>query len=272
MARSLEILITGDESAIGTAFLKAMPEKAKRVGMDVSVTKTYEGKSHWLSMFGIGSPNRNGPRLEHIKKGGHVACWDLGYWHRGKDPARAHLRVSINHTHPTLAYMDASPVSNARWVSQGIRLREDYKEDGHIVVVGMGPKSRRFLNINNWEVETLKRVQSRFPGRKIVYRPKPQGLRDPHIPWKHVDGTSPIDALLNGAALAICRHSNVAVDACIQGIPVECEDGAALWLYKNNPKPNIMQRIDFLSRVSWWQWGIPELDQAWEFLDSVATN
>lgn len=271
MARSVEVLITGDESTIGTAFLKAMPSMITHAGMVQVVTREYEGKSDWLAMFGVGSPNRNGPRLTHMHSGRFVACWDLGYWKRGKDPKSAHLRVSINHTHPTPAYMERTPINTARWARQGVPLRNDYNPDGHIVVAGMGPKSRRFLDINDWELPTLRKIQARFPGRKVVYRPKPQGQRDPHIRWKHVDGTSPIDQLLRGASLAVCRHSNVAVDACIAGVPVECEDGAALWLYKDNPMPNIIERTNFLSRVSMWQWGAYELDEAWKFLDHVAT-
>ena len=38
--------------------------------------------------------------------------------------------------------------------------------------------------------------------------------------------TGTIADVLNGCSVVVCRHSNVAVDACIAGVPVECEGGA----------------------------------------------
>ena len=84
--------------------------------------------------------------------------------------------------------------------------------------------------------------------------------------WPEIDGATPIQELLRGASLVICRHSNVAVDACIAGIPVECEDGAARWLYAAGPVQPIERRASFLRRLAWWQWQCDEMEDAWKFL------
>lgn len=260
---SVEILISGDEMARAARFMSEMPHGAARAGMSVKVTNRYIGKSDWLCLYGPGSPRRNPGRLAHMASGRPVASWDMGYWGR-----KEFMRVSINHVHPQ-EFLDRTRPDPVRLAAHGITLREDYDENGPVIVIGLGPKSRRFLELFSWEVETLKKTQERFPGKKIVYRPKPQGARDPHIAWQYVDGNSEIYDLLRGASLAVCRHSNVAVDACIAGVPVECEDGAAQWLYRHGTTPTAERRLDFLQRLSRWQWKQNELTEAWKFLLEV---
>jgi hypothetical protein len=60
---------------------------------------------------------------------------------------------------------------------------------------------------------------------------------------------------MRGCSLVVCRHSNVAIDACIAGVPVECDDGAAFALYRNGPQPDENARREFLGRLAWWNWG-----------------
>ena len=73
---------------------------------------------------------------------------------------------------------------------------------------------------------------------------------------------------MRGARLVVCRHSNVAVDAVIAGVPVECEDGAAYWLRDKPYTPEV--RRDFLDRLAWWQWKPEECMKAWEFIRRMA--
>jgi hypothetical protein len=81
---------------------------------------------------------------------------------------------------------------------------------------------------------------------------------------------APIEIVLSGASLVVCRHSNVALDACIAGIPVVCEDGIASTLYGNdinNPiMPTLEQRRQLIANAGWWQWSPTEARQAWEFI------
>src|SRR5690606_31042250 len=99
-----------------------------------------------------------------------------------------------------------------------------------------------------------------FPGRKVIFRPKRRD--DMKLPCK-TDGETPIAELLRGSSLVVCRHSNVAVDAAIAGVPFECEDGAAAWL---QARPYTAEnRLDFLRRLAHWQYRPDEADRAWAF-------
>jgi hypothetical protein len=143
-----------------------------------------------------------------------------------------------------------------------VTLREDASPDGPIILVGLGTKSRAYLKDFSWEARTLDALEARFPGRTVIHRPKPGHPFDNLRCERDTD--TPIAELLVGASLVVCRHSNVAVDAAIAGVPFECVDGAAFWLMG---KPfTVDNRLDFLRRLAWWQWRVKEADQAWAFI------
>ena len=121
-----------------------------------------------------------------------------------------------------------------------------------------------------WEHRILAQVHSAYPGARILYRSKRP---------EHFDGCPSIDGsieqALKGASLVVCHHSNVAVDACIAGIPVVCADGAAAALYNNdllNPvTPSFEERLRFLRNLAWWQWHPSEAKKAWTFIKAILT-
>lgn len=263
---SVEVLVTGQEITVGAAVVKAAAEGAKNIGLDVSVTNAYRGKSDWLCVWGAGSTVKNAAYKKQLASGRHSALWDLSYYGRSKDPTKTYARVSVDHFHPQ-RMLYKTPADPERWRIHGIPLRDDHDPDGHVVVVGMGPKSRTQFNLYDWELAALRSAKLRFPGKKILYRPKRDTVR---LNWEQ-DSTSPIQAVLKGASLVIARHSNVGVDACIAGIPVETEDGAAAWLYDDCRHPSPEKRLAFLQRLSWWQWKCSEMEDAWRFLLTVTS-
>lgn len=264
MAQSIEVLITGQESRIGTAAVHEAAKAAKAIGLRVNVTQRYQGGSEWLCLYGVGEESRNAARHEQIAAGGHVACWDLGYVRTGKIPGLSYIRVSIDHNHPWRDF-DSTPNDSQRLDDLDVELTDTYSSSGPVLVIGMGPKSRDHLGLQDWEIRTLHDAQARYPDRQILYRPKPRRVMDSHIRWKLSQGGDIKDAL-RGASLVICRHSNVAIDACMQGIPVECEDGAAYWLYRHGPQPSIEARRDFMCRLAYWQYTTAEMKAALKFL------
>ena len=236
--------------------------------MDVRVHSEYLGGSDWLCMCGGGEKVRNAARLKQVASGGRVACFDFGYFGRSTDMAVSYMRVSIDHHHPQADIGKTKP-DPSRWDKLRIVLREDANPNGHIVVVGLGPKSRDLLSLYDWEMRALESARRRFPGKTILYRPKRDAIR---IMWEPQDATSPIEEVLRGASLVISRHSNVACDACVAGIPVECEDGAAAWIYRDRRSPDAVRRLDFLRRLAWWQWQLGEMGAAWKFLLAVSSS
>jgi hypothetical protein len=108
----------------------------------------------------------------------------------------------------------------------------------------------------------------------VIYKPKRHG--DPPLPGFPMRNGPIIDSL-RGCSLVVCLHSNVAIDACIAGVPVVCEDGAAAALYTNDirhpVKPTREQRMAFLESLAWWNWLPIEAPKAWAYaLDRISSG
>lgn len=265
MAPSIEFLVPDDLSHTGSTMLEALLEVAQKEGVSCQRTKTYVGGCDWLMLYGVGHVERAPVRDLHFNRGGRVFCWDVGYF--GRKKLVGYLRVSIDTDHPQ-HWLDKTPEEPTRWDTYNIQLREDYNAKGPIILVGLGPKSRVYLGPNweHWELGKLRQLRERFPNRKIIFRPKPRRPY-PHLPGVHVDAVSPIEDVLRGTSLVVCRHSNVAVDAAIAGVPFETYDGAGVWL--NRREFTVENRLSFLRRLSWWQWSVKEAPQAWAFLSTL---
>jgi hypothetical protein len=213
-------------------------------------------------VWGAGSADNANAIAQQLRRGKTAIAWDYGYFSRAK--SGGYLRVSINDWHPQ-NWLDRTPAHPARWEHHGIALREDMDPEGHIILVGLGPKSHKFLRSAGWEERRLRELQEQFPGRRIVYRPKP-GRSHTALQCETVTEGS-IEELLKGASLVVCRHSNVAVDATIAGVHFQCEDGAAQWLTQRPYTP--ANRLDFLRRLAHWQYLPEESAEAWKFLRSM---
>lgn len=221
-----------------------------------------------LVMYGAGSPEKTAMMQYHRSIGGRVVCFDRGYFGRSPAPELEHYRVAIDELHAKPEHIHATPDDPVRFRRYGISLREDYNSEGPVIVVGLGRKSRSGLKLFTWEQDHLRKAKSRFPLRRIVYRPKGLGIgrAGDGVRWPYTNRNPSIEEVLKGASLVITRHSNVAVDACIAGIPVELEDGAARWLYSTTSTPSADRRISFLNRLAWWNWRANEMEDTWKFL------
>lgn len=257
-----EVLLCPHTARRGEAILEAMIAAASTVGVKVFVGDQYTARSKWLMTYGLGHPGRRAWTNAHIKAGGRVIGWDLGYWDR-----ESAMRLTIDKDHPQhlLSNMEGS-----RFDRYGIQLRDDYNPSGPIILVGLGEKTRNVLGIgmNNWEYSTLSAIRAAYPGRLVLYKPKKEGTLSA---LRSVEGS--IETVLAGASLVVCRHSNVAIDACFAGIPVVCSDGIAAALYGNDlrnvVKPDHKARLQFLRNVAWWQWHPTEAVQAWKHIISI---
>lgn len=230
------------------------------------VREKWSGSPGLLMVYGTGHPVRRPWQFENLRRGGRLIGWDLGYWGRRTSDGSFYMRCTMDADHPQALIRPEPP---HRWDAAGIALREDFDPRGRIVVVGMGPKAHRAHGFSGflWEQRALRNAAKAYPDREIVFRPKRP--TDPRIPgFSRADGT--IEETLRGASLIICRHSNVAVDACIAGVPVACEDGAAAALYgpdvKKPVRPTREQRLAFLQSLAWWQWKPEEAADAWTYL------
>lgn len=220
-------------------------------------TITYKGMEHWLMGWGSGFPAHTHALRLHVERGRPAAFWDMGYGYT----AERHYRVSLNGPHPTPEQMQRAPTTGR---ALDAALRDDADPDGPILLVGMGVKSRR--SSAGWERKALVRLREQYPGRRIVYRPKPGSPSA--LPDIEQETAPDIAEALRGKSLVVCRHSNVGVDAAVAGVPVQTEEGAAKWLEGKPFTPEA--RADFLARVAWWQWQPSEAEMAWDFLRRMA--
>lgn len=256
----------GTETLPGSLILKAAAKGARAVGMRVVVSNRYQGTCDWLCIYAASQNSRRAIWGTHLTRGKLAAGWDHGYFGRDIDPDKRYMRVSVNHLHPQ-NWLSKTPPTPGRWEAHGISLRNDYDPNGHIILAGIGGFSRARKALYKWEWRTVESLRNRFPNRRIVYRPKPGVVTEQNFGCERDE--RPIAEVLKGASLLVCQHSNVALDACVAGIPVECDDGAARWLYCNGSNPSPKQRLDFLRRACWWQWRCYETTDAWSFLTRV---
>lgn len=248
--------------------LVALHESAHAAGLSSVATKAYKGNSELLVLYGIGSPVKMPIFKSHIKSGRHAVGIDLGYYGRGDNKSYP-IRITIDAPHPQK--LMSHEVDPSRWNSTGKPLRSDFNPDGHIVLCGMGRKSRVQFGIDGtaWERAALAKIRAAYPGVQIVYRPK-AGASEYLEKTLKVDAISPIEKVIAGARLVVVRHSNVAIDACIAGVPVVCEDGAASKLYGAdlcNPKnPSLVERLRFLRALAHWQYRPEESLSCWRHI------
>ena len=259
-----EVILSADVSQRATKTLKAMIEAAPKLGIKMYVNEKWRRQSNWLMSYGLGHPIRRKWTEAHVANGGRLIGWDLGYWDR--DNA---MRVTVDNLHPWRLITD---MPKGRWEQANIALREDADPEGPILLVGMGRKSRAQFAMQDraWEREALKAIRMVYPDRKIHYRPK---VPEDAIPGTVSVGGCPIQEAIQGCSLVVCRHSNVAVDACIAGVPVVCEDGAARAIYRPELampiNPTAQTRLRFLQNLAWWQWTPNEAIQTWKFLTKI---
>lgn len=227
----LQVIRATNESQRGLEILGAMEACAPDINL--------------MMMWGVGRPGHSAHRDRSLNKGVPVALWDLGY-------TKGFYRLSLNQDHPWRCF-DQTPETGRAFPAE---LREDVG-NGPILLIGMGRKSKAYLNTYNWESRKIAELKRRFPGVPIQVRQKPRAG----------DGVCRIEDAIKGCRLVVCRHSNVAVDACIAGVPFECEDGAAYWMRDKPYTPENRQR--FLNKLAHWQYRPSEAAQAWDFIRSM---
>lgn len=249
--------------------MESMYEGGLSKGIDVRLMRRYEPRTvSVLILYGLGGRDRL-PSAEQHRAHGHVVSWDAGYWER-KTPDRRY-RVSINGFHCPERIMLGDRPDPSRLQKSGIVLTEQSHPKGNIVLVGNGPKSGA-VGAAGWATEKSQEIRRLFPNSTIIYRPK-RGYIEPHVTRDAVANTESIERVLDKASLVVCRHSNVAVDACRMGIPVVCEDGAAAAIYprsliEKDNQPSAETRREFIERLAWWQWSESEIrkGEIWPWL------
>lgn len=249
---------------------------AVRAGVPgAAVVHSPTGRAQWVIGWGPGAREQVAVCDKQVRCGRRYLGLDLGYWQRIGDDR--HLRITVDACHPQARVMERDLPAD-RWEQSGLTVSNDHDPDGHVLIIGMGRKSREQFGFHGlmWEAKALQRVMaSKYAKRRIVYRPK--GDAHERLPGCQTMGKDKqgIREALKGAALVVCRHSNVAVDAILQGVPVACQDGAAAAICHadiDGARPlDDELRLRFLRNLAWWQWTAAEIraGKMWEFVESL---
>lgn len=247
--------------------MQSVKNAAQKKNIDHRVSRQYQ-PCETLVLYGWGGDIQQQAIEKH--KGNYVAL-DLGYWLRDGTTHR-HWRVSINGFHSPQLIMRGTTPPSSRFLKAKMTISPDRRNDGHILLIGNAPKSNKVIP-GGWSDRKSRELQSYFPNKEIHYRGKPYRPIEKRVKY-HKLSTGPIDDEIRKASLVVCRHSNVAVDACRLGVPVVCEDGAAAAIYPSDLKrwqkqPTFEQRKDFMTRLAWWQWSIADIKSGsfWPWLE-----
>lgn len=223
-------------------------------GLDIREFAGEPRPDAYVVLYGLGGRDR----IQYANRERLIA-FDAGYWDR-KGPDRRY-RVAIGGFHSPQHVMGGPYPGGGRWALSGMDIAPDRVGSGPILLVGNGPKSNA-VGAEGWTRDKSRELRAKFPGQKILYRPKPKRPLEQGVSHDGV-ASGAIDDVLRGVSLVVCRHSNVAVDACRMGVPVVCDDGAAAAIYpqrvedaERQPSPEL--REEFLHRLAWWQWSAAE--------------
>lgn len=267
-----DLLISPATPPNGRDLLHAMRRSAP---VDTRVVSNRADPDSVLMLYGMGGADRFDLALHHVATGGLLVAWDIGYWDRKGSRVHRKLRVSINGMHPARYVMQGKLPGPERWKASRQIVAPDPDRDGVVVLVGNGPKSNA-VGAEGWAAAKSREIREKMPNARILYRPKPRRPFDRGVECDEADAVSAIDGLLRRASLVVCRHSNVAVDACRMGVPVVCDDGAAAAIYPQRiedraQQPSQALRREFLQRLAWWQWSTHEAAQGevWPWLLGV---
>ena len=133
---------------------------------DSVVSPIYLGLKKTLVVYGAGASSRKDYIARHVAEGGRVVYWDLAYWDRFRS-----MRLSIDGLHPTAEQLEGLYPGRPR---RSFQLRNAYKKDGHILLIGLGPKSEKSLSVDAkaWATAKARALRDRFAGRRVIWRPK----------------------------------------------------------------------------------------------------
>lgn len=224
-----------------------------------------------LFMYGPGGDDRYPSLKKAVKLGIPVISFDAGYWQRTDTLLGRKYRIAFNTFHNPERIFDGPRPPAARLQQAGLLWVNDYNPEGPIILVGNSVKVHKIRDCN-WTKNKLRELRSAFPDKQIWYRPKPRAPLEVTNADRIVS-TPSIQEVLRGASLVVCLHSNVAIDACLQGIPVVCEDGAAASIYPSKlvdykRQPDYARRLEFMERLAYWQWSGDDCRQglAWPWI------
>lgn len=259
---------------------QAMLHGARRIGLEVSYrpSHTYRGRpDHDVAVFyGLSDRLRDVFRDYRLRDRKAIYI-DLGYFgRRQRSRWDGYHKLVCNDRHPT-AYFQSRLHQSDRFDSFNIPIQpwRTTSSKKSILVVGMSAKAAAAegLEPQQWEREAIGKLL-KLTRRPIIYRPKPNWDGAKPIAGSIWGGRdTPLDRAFPATHAVVARHSNVAVDALLAGIPCICPHGAASRLaghdlaeVENPLMPN--GREQWAADLAFTQYSMAEMAEgtAWKYL------
>lgn len=205
--------------------------------------------------------------FDDYRRAGRSAIYvDLGYFGRRKRTRwDGYHKLVRNSRHPT-EYFQRHQHSPDRFESFGIPIKPWREEGRHVLVVGMSAKAAyaEGLNPEQWERETVARLRG-LTRRPLVYRPKPNWDGAKRIDGAAFERDQTLAEALRDCHAVVAHHSNVAVDALLEGVPCICPGGVASLLSAHRlgdieRVPTPAGREQWAADLAYTQWSIAEME------------
>ena len=245
----------------------AMAEGITRCGDDVVNIKAefYNGVDcDGAVHYGLRAQNRDA--FIAYKKANFSVYIDLGYWGRREGGTNQGFhKMAVNSRHPDKYFMKVDHPSD-RFNHFGLAIKPWQKNGKHILVAGMGAKAALIegFKAGDWEDAAVKEIR-RYSDRPIVYRPKPSWSDPIKIRGTTFsDRRQRLQEVFQDCYAVVSHHSNVCVEALLEGIPVFCYHGVAremglreLALIDSPLYPD--NRLQWASNIAYTQWRPEEM-------------
>ena len=214
--------------------------------------------------------------MDGYRDSGRKAIYaDLGYWRR--EGFTGHHKLAINSRHPT-DYFQKRKHPPDRFRSLNVAIKPWQRGGDAIIVAGMSAKGANAegMRAEEWERSAVAELK-KYTKRPIFYRPKPNWHFSTTIEGAQTQRGHPqgddVPHVLRNAYAVVTHHSNVAVDALLEGVPVFSLEGIASILGRRKLS-EIESPIRPDGREQWaydaayTQWSVPEMasGQAWRHL------
>ena len=249
-------------------FFNALYRSANDAGLQCEKSERYR-PCKVLVVYGPGGPDRYPFVQEQIEAGRAAILFDIGYWDRAGNNRK--YRFSLNGLHPDIDMLMAGECPGPeRYEKTGQAILPDAPKTAtkRVLLVGNAAKACA-VGARGWTASKSRQIRAVMSDYSIAWRPKPGRPRETKVEHDSVS-TESIERAIRSATFVVCKHSNVAIDACVMGAPVICESGAASAIYPSSlsdrrRQPTPEQRRDFLYRLAYWQWGIDETADFWSW-------
>jgi len=206
---------------------------------------------------------------DYINAGKKAMLVDLGYFNRTQNgKLEGYHKVAVNSYHPT-GYMMTCEHDDSRLKRLDLDPKPFNKGGEHILLAGMSGKAswaNDFLPLE-FETKMISSIKT-VSKRRIVYRPKPSWKEA--RPIVNADYSPPTETLkqaLKDCWAIVSHHSNVSIDAALEGIPAFVEPEAPASLLGNSnigsienpvyPSEDMVNR--WLYALSYQQWTPQEM-------------